>query len=173
MNPERSRTLWLGVAAGLTGYAVIAILFALENMMAGRSPFHTAALLGGAMFYGAGDLSAVPVGPGPVLAYNGVHLILFLGLGMIAAWLAEFAERGPHLWYVGMTFYFLVAFHLFGAVFVLPAALRDSMIGWGLLANGVAGSLAMALVLVWAHPRLRAEFRDFAAQDPDLADSRS
>ncbi len=108
-----------------------------------------------------------------MLAYDGFHLILFLALGLFASWLARLAERGPHLWYVGVIFYLFIAFHLFGAVFTLPAPLRDSMLGWGTLLVGAAASLAMALFLVWAHPRLRAEFRDFAAQDADLADTAS
>lgn len=172
MNPDRSKMLWQGVVAGLIGYATVVIFFAIVNAMAGRSPFYTAALMGGALFYGARDLAGVVVWPGPVLAYNGFHMIVFLALGIFASWLARFAERGPHLWYVGMVFYIFVAFHIFGAVFSLPAPLRDVMLGWSTLISGVLASLAMAVFLLVLHPRLRAEMRNFAAQDPDLINLR-
>lgn len=171
MSPDRSRMLWQGMLAGLIGYFTVVMSFAVGNALSGHSIFYTPALLGGAVFYGIRDLASVVVWPGPVLAYNGLHMIVFLALGMLASGLAQFAERGPHLWYVGIVFYAFVAFHLMGAVFLLPAALRNEMLGWGTLLSGVAASLAMALFLLWMHPGLRAEMRDFAAQDPDLVDA--
>ncbi len=170
MNADRSRWLWQGLVAGLIGYAAVAIYLAVGSLMAGRSPFYTAALMGGALFYGVRDLAGVAVAAGPVFAYNGLHLIVFLMLGFMAAWLAQLAERGPHLWYVGVTFYIVVAFHLFGATFMLPGPLREAMLNWGTLSAGIVGSIAMAAFLIGVHPLLRAEMRDFAAQDPDLID---
>ncbi len=170
MSSTRSNVLWQGMIAGLIGYATVAIVLAVVNVIAGRSPFYTAALLGGGVFYGVRDLSAVAVWPGAVLAYNGFHLLLFLALGMFAAWLAQIAERGPHLWYVGVTFFVLVAFHVFGMMFLLPPALRPVMLVWSALASGVLASALMALYLVMIHPMIREEMRDFAAHDPDLVD---
>lgn len=171
MNPDRSTMLWQGLLAGLIGYSTTVISFAVGNVVVGHSPFYTPALLGGALFYGVRDLAGVVVWAGPVLAYNGFHLVVFLVLGAFASWLAQVAERGPHLWYVGVTFYIFVAFHLYGVAFALPAPLRDALLGWGTMMCGMLASLAMALFLLWAHPRLRAEMHDFAAQDPDLVDT--
>ena len=172
MGADRSRVLWQGLITGLVGYAVVAIYFAVGNLIEGRSPFYTAALMGGALFYGVRDLAGISIAPGPIFAYNGFHMIVFLMLGYVAAWLAQLAERGPHLWYVGVTFYIFIAFHVFGATFVLPAPLREAMLNWGTLGAGVVASVAMALFLIGVHPKLRAEMRDFAAQDSDLIDLR-
>jgi hypothetical protein len=170
---DRIRILWQGLVAGLIGYAVVAIVFSLTDAFAGRSAVYTAALLGGAYFYGARTLAEVVVAPGPVLAYNGAHLVVFLALGLFVALLTELAERGPQLWYVGMLSYFLVAFHLYALAFSLPDLLRDVMLGWGTLACGIAASLAMGLYMVWSHPRLREELRDFSALDRDRVDKLS
>lgn len=171
MRPGRFELMWQGMVAGLAGYACVAAVIAVADVVAGHSPFYTAALLGGALFYGARDLPSVLIGPGPVLAFNGLHLVVFLALGMIAAWFADFSERGPHFWYVGLVAMMLIAFHLAAVVFMLPAPLRDEMLVWQTLVAGAVAAMAMTAYLVAVHPRLRAELRDFAAQDPDLADS--
>ncbi len=170
MNADRSRWLWQGLIAGLIGYAAVLVCLMVGSYMDGRSPFYAAALMGGALFYGVRDLAGVVVAPGPVFAYNGFHLIVFLLLGFTAAWLAHLAERGPHLWYVGVTFCIFVAFHMFGATFLLPDALRETMLNWGTFGVGVVGAVSMAAFLIAVHPALRAELDDFAAQDPDLLD---
>jgi hypothetical protein len=64
----------------------------------------------------------------------------------------------------------LIAFHMYALLFTLPVLLRDVMLGWGTVACGLTASLAMGLYMAWAHPRLRAEMRDFSALDRDLAD---
>jgi hypothetical protein len=167
---NRSRILWQGFVAGLIGYATVAVVFAAVNALSGLSPFYTAALLGSALFYGARTLSDVVLAPGPVLAYNGFHLVVFLVLGVFMAWLTELAQRGPHLWYLGMLAYVLVAFHAFAFVFSLPELLREALLGWGALGCGILASLAMGAFLFGVHPRLQAEMKDFSAQDADLAD---
>lgn len=170
MTSDRSRVMWEGLWAGLAGYFTIAIILAIGNALAGHSPFYTPALLGSALFYGVRDVADVRVWPGPVLAYNGFHLLLMLALGTIAAWLARVAERGPHLWYAGVLFYLLVSFHVFAIALAFAAPPLDAMMGWTMIAGGMLASLAMALLLLGLHPRLRAEIRDFAAQDRDLLD---
>ena len=170
MKPDRWSVWWQGLMAGLIGYATIAIAFAIVNLLGGRSPFYTAALLGGALFYGVRDLHVVEVWPGAVLAYNGLHLVVFLVLGVFASWLAKLAEKGPHLWYVGVIFFMFVAFHLLGAVFMLAEPLRAALPAWLMVTAGFAASAAMAGYLVWTHPGVRAEMTDFAAQDADLID---
>jgi hypothetical protein len=170
MNADRSKVLWQGLVAGVIGHALVATLMAVTNVLAGRSPFHTAALLGSAWFYGLESPDELVIWAGPVLAYNGLHLILFLALGVVAAWLARLADRGPHLWYVGLVLGMFAAFHVLGLVLALPPALRGTMLDGTALAAGFVATLGMAAYLVWAHPKLRAEVRDFAANDPDLAD---
>jgi hypothetical protein len=169
MKPERIEVCWQGLVAGLVGYATVAIVMAIGNVFLGRSPFHTAALLGNAVFYGLTDPSRLTIWPGPVLAYNGFHLLVFLGIGVVAAWLAYLSERGPHFWYIGVILMLFVAFHLLGVLLFVGERMRAALSAWEVLAAGVAAMLTMSAYLVWTHPRLRSELDDFAALDPDLA----
>jgi hypothetical protein len=122
MKPRHAETVSHGMIAGVIGYLAVVLFFTIANLAMGRSPFYTAALLGEAVFYGLRDPAEVVVWPGAVLAYNGLHLIVFLFLGMIAAWLAYLSERGPEFWYIGLTIFIFILFHIYG---VGDAAGRD------------------------------------------------
>jgi hypothetical protein len=168
MNTERGRIYWQGLLAGLIGYATVAIALAIANVVLGKSPFHTAALLGNAIFYGLTDPSQSRVWAGPVLAYNGLHLLVFLGIGLVAAWLAHLSERGPHFWYIGAVLMLFLAFHILGAFLLIDERVRPALSPWEILAAGFVAMCTMTVYLVAVHPRLRSELGDFAALDPDL-----
>ena len=161
MRPERVQTYAQGMVTGLVGYATVAIYFVVANLLAGRSPFHTAALLGSALFYGLRNASDLVIAPGPILAYNGVHLLVFLALGMLAAWLAYLAEKAPHLWYVGAVVFIFISFHMFSFFLFFTAGIREALSAWNLMGAGVLACLAMAAYLYIVHPRLHAELRDY------------
>ena len=161
MKPERTEVFAQGLVAGLAGYATVAVFFAIVNLIAGRSVFHTAALLGSALFYGLRDPAQLVIAPGPVLSYNGLHLVIFLCLGTIAAWLAYLAEKGPELWYVGAVAFIFMAFHTFGFFLALTQPVRAALAPWLMLAAGGIGCAAMAAYLVWVHPRIRWEMRHY------------
>lgn len=150
MRNERPPVLWQGFVAGLVGYAVVATIFALTNVLAGRSAFYTAALLGQALLEPAAALGEVSVEPSAVFVYNGIHLLGFLVLGFAAATLLEILERFPGLWYL-VLFVFVVGFVFQVGVVLLVAAPVAGMLSWGsvFVANALA-ALATALVLyVW------------------------
>jgi hypothetical protein len=155
MKPERVETLRHGMVAGILGYAVVVAFFAAFNALEGRSIFHTAAVLGSFLFYGARTLDQVSLGAGPVLSYNGVHLLVFIAYGVIAAWLADLSERGPHLWYVSAILMITFAFHLFGVLLGVSVTLNAVIPAWSLLVSGLLGSAAVTGYLVWSHPALR------------------
>jgi hypothetical protein len=161
MKPERGDTLWQGLIVGLIGYAAVALFFAIYNLAAGRSPFYTAALFGGALFYGLRDPAQVNVWPGAVLAYNGVHLLIFLALGTIASWLAYLAERGPQFWYIGAIVFAFVVFHMFGAALFLTAGIRAVIPTWSVFVATMLSGSAMLACLLWMHPHFRDELRHF------------
>jgi hypothetical protein len=169
MKPERVQVFAQGLVAGLIGFATVAVVMAVANLLLGRSPFHTAALLGSALFYGLKDPYELTIWPGPVLAYNGLHLLVFLGLGVGASWLARFAERGPHFWYIGAVLMLFVALHVFGVFLFLDERIGSLLSPWSVLASGFAAMATMAAYLIGEHPKLRTEMGDFAALDPDLA----
>jgi hypothetical protein len=143
------------VIAGLIGFATVAVVFAVVNVAAGRSPFYTAALLGNALRDGGIDPATVGVTLGSVVTYSALHLVVFIAFGALAASLATLADRGWQLWFIALFFFIFVGFHLFGAIqaFAAPVrtALSDGMI-WG---AGIAASFMMAAYLIRAHPALR------------------
>ena len=145
-----------GLIAGAIGFATTAVVFAIANILQGRSPFHTAALLGAALFYGVRDPSQVTVTPAYVFAYNGTHLLVFIGLGILGAWLATVAARGAQLWYVGLFFFIFASFHLIAAAQAAALPMQPLLSGPAIWIAGLAAGLLMGLYLLKANPDIRA-----------------
>jgi len=150
------RTIEQGLLAGLIGFGTIAGVFAIVDLVSGRSPFYTAAVLGNALFYGVQDPSFVTVSIGAVLGYSMVHLVVFLVFGMAAAALATLADRGLQLWFVALFFFIFISFHLYAAAQAVAAPMREALPGALVWGAGVAASLVMAAYLIRVHPRMRA-----------------
>lgn len=154
MKPERAQIWIQGLMAGLIGYAAVALFFAVVNLFAGRSPFHTPALLGSVLFYGLRDPAQLVIEPGPVLAYNGLHLVVFLMIGLVAAFLVFEAELHHYLWYI-VFFLFLAGFLLSIAVVgALGAELARLLPWWSVLLGNLAWASAMAAYLWGTHRNL-------------------
>jgi hypothetical protein len=158
MRPEQAAALTQGLVAGLIGYSVFVIYFAGANTLAGDSPFHTASVLGAALFSldGGGSVAA------SVIAYNGLHLIASLAMGLIASFLVLEVDLHPNLWYVVM--------------FLFIAGLLYAVGLGGIVANEIAGAVTWLQVVVvnvvaavlsgwylWrSHPRLKDRVRRVA-----------
>jgi len=153
MKPERARVLSEGLVAGLLGYAVIALFFGSIHLFTGQSLFHTAAALGeGLVSHDASILGGAAAGP--VIAFNGVHMLAFVLFGVIAAWLVSHAERNPGFFiimlFLGLAGFFYSLSGFLG--FSIDRPLAPSWITVA-LANVIAG-LFMAGYLFRAHPGL-------------------
>lgn len=155
MRAEREDALGQGLLAGFIGYATVALSVGIADVAQGRSFFYTAALLGESLFYGLRDPGKVIVWPGGVFAYNGLHLLVFLVIGVTAAALAVLAERGPELWYGAFVLFLLVAFHAWAAVQLLTEPVRAAIPTWEIWVPSVLSGVAMLAYLVAARPRLR------------------
>jgi len=155
MSVNRTKLLSQGVLAGCIGYATLAGVVSLIDLAVGRSPFHSAAVLGASLFYGVTDASQVSVTPAYVLAYNGAHLLVFLLLGVIGSALATLADRGKQLWYVAVFFFIFVAFHAMGALQAVSVSMRTTLSGSMIWVAGVAAALAMGAYFMLVHPRMR------------------
>jgi hypothetical protein len=155
MQEEQTKVLSQGLLAGLIGYAVVALIFAIANLIAGRSVFYTAALLGGSLFYGIHDPAKITVTAEYVFAYNGAHLLVFLFFGLVSAWLAALSERFTQFWYVGLFFFLFVAFHIVAAMQALAIPVQQAISGWAIWTAGAAAATAMAAYLLAVHPRIR------------------
>jgi hypothetical protein len=161
MKSERIDTIWQGIIAGLIGYASVALLVGVMDVFQGRSFFFTAALLGEAVFHGLRDPAQLVVWPGPVFAYNGLHLVTFLAFGMIAAWLAYLSERGSQYWYLAVVLYLLVLAHLFAAVMLLTEELRGVIPEYEIWIPSIVAGTAIAVYLLRVHPALRGAMREW------------
>jgi hypothetical protein len=129
MRVSRTGVLWHGLVAGLIGYAIFAVYFAIVNVATGRSALHTVGSLGAALL-GAGT-SAGDFGFDAVMAYNAVHLGASVLTGILSSFVFMQVERVPATWYVVM--FFFIA---------------------GLLYATVIGGIAageIATVVPWAH----------------------
>lgn len=164
MRDETRRVLEQGLVAGVLGHIVVALVFAMANLAAGRPVLHTPALLGASMFYGLTDPAALEIRAAYVFAYNGTHLLLFIVFGIIGAWLTMIADRGWQLWYFATFFFMFVAFHLIGMVQLLALPVRSGMSEIVLWVAGTLATGAMATYFVATHPRLRAQLAHWQEQ---------
>ena len=164
MIARRERLFVHGLVAGVFGYAAIVAFFAFANVLAGRSPFFTAAVLGNALLGNPSTAISVP----SVAVYNGLHLVAFLLLGGAAAWMADLVERRPELWYLLLVFGIVVFFHLFGAVAALAAPTGDALPIWQILCGSLLALFAIGAWLRRAYPGIAAGVRAVA----DFEDAR-
>lgn len=151
MSDERRRMVIDAILAGFIGYVVVVAFFAAVNLVAGRSPFYTAALLGEALFAGLRDPAAVSVEAGMVLAFNGVHLLAFLLFGLFGAWLVYEAELHPQFWYLAFFFFLGATVMGYAAVLALTAVAGILLSPWLLVGSSLLGALAMAGYLGGSH----------------------
>lgn len=160
MKPERSRVVVEGLVTGLIGYVTVVLLFMVVNLLAGRPIFHTAGVLGSVLFFGLRDPAQALVEPGPVIAYNGLHMLVSMVIGLGAAWLVFQAEKHRPLWYV-VFFIFLAGFIYSIAVMGVFAAEIVQVLSWPtiVMANVAAGVTAGGY-LWWRHSQLLASVRE-------------
>lgn len=145
-----------GLVAGAVGYGVVVLVFAAFNLLSGKSVFLTPALLGQALM---GRPVGEAIEAGPVLVYNGLHLLVFLALGTAASWFLFEAERHPKIWYPGFVLLLVVFLHAIGIVLWLAAPAESAIPTWSVgVASAVAG-IVMATVLLAARPATLAALR--------------
>ncbi len=165
MRAESKRVLLGGLYASLIGYGTAVVVVAAINVLAGRSPFHTAALFGSVLFYGLEDPARLHVAAAPVLAYNMLHMLVFLGLGFLASWLVTLAEKYPTAQYFVLVVLVAVGFHVFAGLLFFASPLLGNG-AW--LVVGL-GTLAAAATMGWylfrLHPALRRELREIPMGD--------
>lgn len=159
MRPDRVEVLTHGLVAGFIGYAAVVIYFAIVNVIGGHSPFHTASTIGAALFYGGID-PAGTVQPGPVLAYNGVHLAVSLIAGLGSAFLLFEAERHHSLWY--FVFFLFLGGFIYVVLFVgaLGSEVVHVIPWWFALTGTLVWVSAMAAYLWTQHRGLLKELQE-------------
>lgn len=154
-----------GLIAGLVGYGTVVVVGAALNLVIGRSFFYTPALFGSVMFYGLEDPAALQASPGPILAYNLVHLLVFLLLGFISSFLVSLAERYPTAQYFLLVLLVVIAGHVYAALLLFAEPLLGVSAWWELALPSVAAAVTMGWYLLRMHPLLRRELREIPMGD--------
>lgn len=142
--------------AGVIGYATVAVCFGVLNLIAGRHVLYTAAVLGHRLL-GTLDGNTVTIEAAPIFVYNGLHLVLFLLVGLIASWVVFKVEKYPQLWYLVLFLALFVFFHTIGVVLAFVEPVTDAVPMWTTLLVSLAAVLMMGGYLWLVHPRLRRE----------------
>ena len=164
MKPDRARVLMEGLVTGFVGYLVIVLFYGIFNLLSGRSFFYTAAALGEDLV--APDAAGPTAGAaGAVLAFNGLHVLAFLLIGLVAAWLVMQTERHPGFFVIAL-FAGLAGLFMTLAAFLSVSAMTEHQIPlWSVVVANLLAGLGMGAYLIRTHPRLWSELRDHV--DPE------
>ncbi len=147
-----TRTMRQGLAVGLLAYAAVALFYGVFDLLAARGTLFTVDLLGKALFRGLRDPSVLqyPIAPDmmAILWYNGVHLVLSLGIGVVVTRLVGEAEQRPSwapLIVLAIVAGFVVTVLVVGW---LTAPMRAVLPWWSIvLANALATLVAGAFLM--------------------------
>jgi hypothetical protein len=144
-----------GVVAGLIGAITVAFWFLIFDSLRGQL-FFTPGALGSALFLGVADISEMQVSLLTVGGYTIVHCVAFVAVGLAASAIVVQAERFPPLLLAGVLIFVTFEAFFLGLLAVMGEWLLGAL-GWVVIgfANLVA-TVAMALYLLSAHPKLRA-----------------
>ena len=148
-----SRILREGTMAGISGYASVVLAVTVLDLLSGRSAFHTAAQLGGWLFHPMADAISGP-GWSSAMAYNGFHLVLSLGVGLVAATMVAVSERITGFWFVALTLLVIFGSYSVGVLGTMAVEFK-AITDWPTAVLGTAAWLfGMTVYLRFAHPRL-------------------
>lgn len=154
MDTDKRRLIADGLAAGLIGYALVVGFFGVFNLVGGRPSFYTVSLIGEALFAGLRDPAAVTLAPGPIMAFNGVHLAAYLLFGFFGAFLVYETELHPEFWYLTF-FLFLGATVLsYAAILAVMAVIGNPVSTWAVVSASLLAALGMAVYLMASHRSL-------------------
>ena len=146
-----SQVLEAGFFAGAIGAGLVALWYFVLDTLNGH-PLFTPSLLGSVLFKGATHPSMVRIEPEVVAWYTAVHFLAFLGLGMIASWLAAQFDRFPT---VGVAILFLfVIFETFFFIFAFTAGkmVLGTLGLWSIAVANLLAAAGMSLYLLRRHP---------------------
>ncbi|HME70455.1 MAG TPA: hypothetical protein VKM54_11395 [Myxococcota bacterium] len=152
-----------GVLAGIIGAAIVALWFFVLDLARGK-PFFTPSLLGSALLLGKNVDQTPDVNAIMVLAYTGVHGILFLIAGVAVSWMFHQFERNPQLGLVLLLIFLLFESILFGFEVTLVPHLVGALGAFAVAFANLLSAGGMFWFLIRRHPdamsRLRAAWHE-------------
>ena len=146
-----SHVLEDGFFAGAIGAGLVAVWYFLLDTINGH-PLFTPSLLGSVLFKGATDAASVRIEPQVVAWYTAVHFLAFLGMGLVASWLAAQFDRFPT---VGVAILFLfVIFETFFFIFAFTAGkmVLGTLGLWTIAVANLLAAAGMSFYLLRRHP---------------------
>lgn len=157
MSPS-SRTMGEGMVVGLIAYASVAVFYSAFDLLAARGTLYTVDLLGKTVFRGLRDpgVLQLPIRPDltALLAYNALHLLISLAIGLIVIRLIEQAERHPSqarpvLFVMAAGFVLTIL-----GVGVLTTPMRPVLPWWSIVVANVFATLLAGVYLLRKRPGL-------------------
>jgi hypothetical protein len=147
-----------GIIVGLIGYAAVALFYSAFDFVAARGALHTVNMLGRAVFRGLRDPSVlqfpIDFDPDAIFAYNAVHLVAALAIGLMVTWLTTLAEARA-AWRPFIRFVIIAGFVVTViGVGLLTMPLRDVVPWWSIIVANAAATALAAAYLLSRHPGL-------------------
>jgi hypothetical protein len=148
---DRAMVYLDGAIAGIIGAAIVAIWFLFIDAVT-RLPLYTPTVLGEGLFLGQKDLASnvgEQVSLKLTLLYSGVHGLVFMALGVIAAYLLLLPKRKLHFGIALLALFVILELGFVGTAFVLAKPVLDELawpivlIGNFLAAAGMACYLSL------------------------------
>jgi hypothetical protein len=146
-----------GMIAGALGALTIALWFLLVDSLAGR-PLWTPTVLGTALFRRGAGLDSpetLAVSLEMVLMFTWVHVLVFVGLGGIAARLLAYAERHPSSGFGVLLLFVVFQFGFIVTATIFIAPVLRVLASWSVLVANLLAAAAMTAYFRWRHPGLR------------------
>ena len=126
-----------GVIAGLFGAAIVAIWFLFMDTVT-RLPLYTPTVLGEGLLLGEQSLRSTTgelVSLKLTVMYSGVHGLVFMVLGMIAAYLFLLSKRKLHLGILLIALFAVLELGFVGTAFVVAKPVLDEL-AWPIVSTG-------------------------------------
>jgi hypothetical protein len=126
-----------GVIAGLIGAAIVAIWFLFMDAVT-HLPLYTPTVLGEGLFLGEQGLASnagEQVSPKLTLMYSGIHGLVFVVLGVIAAYLLLLPQRKLHLGIALLALFLVLELGFVGTAFVLAKPVLNEL-AWPIVLTG-------------------------------------
>lgn len=142
-----------GVITGVIGAVTVALWFLIYDAWRGK-PLFTPALLGTAIFYGVSSPLGIDITAGPVIGYSIIHVLTFIGFGIVAACMMLASEREPAIFIAFVTLFAAFEVTFFVVVRTLSGTILGAIGWWAIFAGNLLASIGMLWFLVRGHPQL-------------------
>ncbi|HEV8309150.1 MAG TPA: hypothetical protein VGW35_15935 [Methylomirabilota bacterium] len=131
-----------GIIAGLIGAATVAVWFLIFDLIQ-LAPLRTPALLWATLFQGVRDPAAVSPALLPVLAYTAAHVLVFIVIGIVAAFLVAGAEREPAMLLALVIFFAAFEIFFLALIVFLARPLLGVLHWWAILIGNFLAAVGM------------------------------